>query len=341
MAIDIFMQVLNILISLLPVTVFLVTLIFLDSYKLVRFRILLLAIGAGAGAAVLSYFLNSEMMHLLRLPFKTYSRYVSPVLEEVLKASIIFYFFRSNRIGFLVDGAILGFATGTGFALVENVYYLSTTEGATLIIWLIRGFGTAIMQGGATALLALITKSLSDRKGKTVGWVWLPGLVAAFGLHSVFNHFFLQPAIQVAAIVVLLPAVTIPIFVTSEKATRAWLDVGFDSDVELLGLINSGVISTTKIGTYLVSLTSKFPGEIVADMLCLLRLHLELSISAKGILLMKESGFPPKVAPGVSEKFRELDYLKDSIGPIGMLAIRPVLHMSSRDLWELHMLGMK
>ncbi len=333
--------VLNMLISLLPVTVFLVTLIFLDSYKLVRFRILLLAIGAGAAAAVSSYFLNSGMMDVLRIPFSSYSRYVSPLLEEVLKALIIFYFFRTCRIGFLVDGAILGFATGTGFALIENIYYLNTATGATLIIWLIRGFGTAIMQGGATALLAIITKSLTDRKGKTMGWFWLPGLAAAYCLHSAFNHFFLQPAIQVAAIVVVLPLVTIPIFVYSEKATRSWLDVGFDSDVELLGLINSGAITTTKIGKYLLSLKAKFPGEIVADMLCLLRLHLELSISAKGILLMKESGYPAKIEPGVSEKFQELDYLKNSIGPIGMLAIRPILHMSSRDLWELHMLGMK
>ena len=30
-----------------------------------------------------------------------------------------------HRVGFLVDGAILGFAVGAGFAVVENLYYRS------------------------------------------------------------------------------------------------------------------------------------------------------------------------------------------------------------------------
>ena len=326
--------------GLFPVVAFLLALIVIDSYKLVRFRALVIAILAGAAAAGLGYVLNSELIKLFGSDLSTYSRYGSPFVEEILKAAVLIYFFKSQRIGFLVDGAILGFAAGAGFALVENIYFLSASPGAPVLVWLIRGFGTAIMHGGTTAMLAAITKGLADRFSKDPGVVCLPGLLGAFAVHSVFNHFFLPPLLMTAVIIVVLPLIAIPVFIASEKLTRRWLDVGFDSDVELLGFITAGRVTTTQVGAYLVSLKSRFPGEVVADMLCLLRIHLELSISAKGILLLREEGFPVTIDPGVKEKFAELAYLEKSIGPTGMRTIGPLLHRSSRDLWELHMLGM-
>jgi hypothetical protein len=41
----------------------------------------------------------------------------------------------------------------------------------------------------------------------------------------------------------------------------------------------------------------------------------------------------------VQAKFDELKYLEKSIGRTGRFAIMPVLRWSSRDLWQLHMLG--
>lgn len=329
----------KIVVGLLPVLFFLLALIFLDSYKLVKLKTLFLAILGGAAAAGASYVLNSELIGLFRDDFALYSRYVSPLVEEMLKAIVILCFFQAHRIGFLVDGAILGFAAGAGFSLFENIYYLNTTPEAHLVVWVIRGFGTAMMHGGTTAIFAAVTKVLSDRRSGNAWILAFPGLGGAFVLHSAFNHFLLPPLVATAAMLVVLPLVAINVFFISEKSTRKWLDVGFDSDVELLGLITSGRLSTTKIGKYLLSLKGKFPGEVVADMLCLLRIHLELSISAKGILLMKEAGFPVKPEPNIREKFDELTYLEKSVGKTGMLAVGPILHRSRQDLWELHMLG--
>jgi len=77
----------------------------------------------------------------------------------------------------------------------------------------------------------------------------------------------------------------------------------------------------------------------VVDMLCLLRLRLELSIQAKGMLLMREAGFPVEPDPEVKAKFEELRFLEHSIGPTGLLAMAPFFHFSDRDLWQYHMLG--
>jgi len=331
---------LKILVGLLPVLIFLLALVFMDSYKLVRFKVLLVAIGGGAAAAVISYFVNSWLIGLFQNDFAVYSRYLSPLVEELLKAAVLLAFFQAQRIGFLVDGAILGFAVGAGFSIFENLYYLYANPEAGFVVWLVRGFGTAMMHGGTTAVFAAVTKALSDRRSQSVWVTGLPGLLGAIVIHSAFNHFLLPPLAAAAAMLVILPLVAVNVFLVSEKSTRKWLDVGFDSDVELLGCITTGRVCSTKLGKYLLSLKGRFPGEVVADMLCLLRLHLELSISAKGLLLMKEAGLPAKADPCIPQKFEELKYLEKSVGRTGMLAVKPILHRSRRDLWELHMLGM-
>ena len=78
---------------------------------------------------------------------------------------------------------------------------------------------------------------------------------------------------------------------------------------------------------------------MVADLLCYLRLYTELALRAKGILMMRESGFDVPVDEATREKFAEMRYLEKSIGRTGLLAIQPMLHMSHKDLWQLYMLG--
>jgi hypothetical protein len=78
---------------------------------------------------------------------------------------------------------------------------------------------------------------------------------------------------------------------------------------------------------------------VIVDMMCLLRLRAELAIRAKGILMMREAGFDPEPDPALKATFEELRYLEQSIGKTGLLALQPFLHTTTRDLWQLNMLG--
>jgi hypothetical protein len=73
-------------------------------------------------------------------------------------------------------------------------------------------------------------------------------------------------------------------------------------------------------------------------MLCYLRLYTELALRAKGLLLMRENGLDVDVGERTQEKFAELEYLERSIGKTGLLAMRPFLHMTRKDLWQLYVL---
>jgi RsiW-degrading membrane proteinase PrsW (M82 family) len=333
-------RLLDIAVSLLPVFLFLVALVFLDSYKLVKLHEVVGTIIFGALSAVVALFVNTFIIQYIPPGMHLMPRYIAPVTEEFLKSVFIVYLIRSGRVGFMVDAAIHGFATGAGFAFMENIYYLQTVgDGSSLIVWLVRGFGTAIMHGGTAAIMAVIIKNLADRSSANRLWHPLPGVLSAMVIHSFFNHFLLPPQAMTAVLLLVLPPLMVLVFRQSEKSTRAWLGVGFDTDATLLETIDSGVVSETKVGQYLLALKSNFPGELVADMLCMLRLHLELSIRAKGVLLMREHGFETPPAPDIGEKFAELEYLEKSVGKTGMLAIKPFLHTSHRDLWQLYMIG--
>ena len=327
------------LVGLLPVLSFLAALLYLDSYKLVKLRAVMAVVAGGAAMAGASYFLNAGLMSATEIDFRAFTRYVAPVTEELLKALVIVALVRMHRIGFLVDAAIFGFAVGAGFALVENVFYLHQTPGAGLGVWIVRGFGTAIMHGGATALFAVLGLARIEQAGHAGPRQYLPGFAIAVVLHSAFNHFFLSPILSTLGILLVLPPLLFLAFARSEKAVGAWLGHGFDADTEMLELINSGRLSGSPVGQYLHTLKDKFHGPVVADLLCYLRLHTELSLRAKGILMMRESGFEVPVDEATREKFAEMDYLEGSIGRTGLLAIQPMLHMSHKDLWQLYMLG--
>ncbi len=113
--------VLHALLGLLPVCCFLTALVYLDSYKLIPLRWVVGVILCGTAAAILSYPANSLGLAWLDMSFASYTRYVSPFIEEFLKSSIVFFLVRHNRIGFLVDAAIFGFAVGAGFAAGHGV----------------------------------------------------------------------------------------------------------------------------------------------------------------------------------------------------------------------------
>lgn len=324
--------------SVLPVFLFLGALVLLDSYKLIPLRAILLAVAAGSVAAVAGYAVNSWLRPALALDLAHFSMYVAPAVEELLKAIYVVWLIRRSKVGFVVDAATYGFAVGTGFAFVENVLLLQSYPSATIWAWIVRGFGTALMHGGTTAIVAMMTRTLQKRATGFHPKAVLPGLAAAMLLHSLFNQFLVSPLLATALIVLVLPSIMVVLFQKSERETRTWLGTGFDMDQELLRVIRAGAVSDTPVGQYLKELRTSFPPEIIVDTMCLLRLRAELGVRAKGMLLLREAGFEAAADPSLPAKLQEMRYLERSIGRTGMRALKPFIQISSQDLWQLNLL---
>jgi hypothetical protein len=185
----------------------------------------------------------------------------------------------------------------------------------------------------------MVSRTLLNRYDRFRLHLVLPGLGVAVLLHALYNQSLLHPVLATALIVLVVPSLSVAVFQQSERETRAWVGTGFDTDVELLRVMRAGQVSRTPVGTYLATLRRSFAPEVIVDMLCLLRLRSELAIRAKGVLMMREAGFDSPPDNGLQHKFEELRYLERSIGKTGLLALRPFLHTSTRDLWQLNLLN--
>jgi protease PrsW len=326
-------------IALLPVLLFLAGLVQLDGYRLVRMRMMIALLMTGAVAAGLSYFLNNLAFAHFHGSFVTYSRYVSPWIEESLKAALLVFLIRTRRVGLPVDAGIAGFAIGTGFAVIENLYYLAARPHTVLAVQVIRGFGTAIMHGGTAAILAMISNTLYERRPSGGLHLLLPGLFAAVALHTGYNYLLVRPALATLATLLVLPFVIYLVFDHSERILRTWIEVDLESDVKRLEAISTGTFLDSPSGRYLQALRDRFKGEQLADMLCYLRVHGELAVRAKGLLLLRETGMPEPPLDGETRgRLTELGQLERAIGKTGMLALRPLMMATGKEVWQLTLL---
>lgn len=322
-----------------PVLAFLAALRLMDTYRLVPRKRVLFSLAAGAAAAIVSYLLNGAVLAVAPGQSSELARFGAPVVEELAKASTWIFLVATARVAFLVDSGICAFAVGAGFSLVENFLYLQEPATHGLAVSTLRGFGTALMHGGVASIGAMLTVFTSERRAWH-GWrMYLPGLAAAIGIHSLFNQGLLPPAASAAVMLVTMPPLISGVFLWGESSLRSWLGAKLDRDIELLNMIAGGELYKTRAGAYLQSLQDSFPPAIRGDMLCMLQLTLELSVRAKGDLLMREAGLVAPPDEEIEAQFTELAYLEKSIGRTGMLAVRPLLSQSRKELWEMRRLA--
>jgi protease PrsW len=328
----------SLLVGLAPVVLLLVALILMDSYQLVTPRSVALSLGMGCAAAVVCFFCNRSLLETFHANESTLKWTFAPLIEEVAKAVWIVVLIRSNRVGFMVDAGIQGFAVGTGFALAENMYYAGVLDHAGPFVWLVRGLGTAVMHGSTTAIVAIVSKDLVDRRARGSWLSFLPGLGIAVVCHSIFNRLDRDSLLGTAVLLLIMPLVLWIVYERSERMTRDWLGTGLDTDVELLEQILGDEMPETRVGRYLLSLRQHFAGPVVGDMLSLLRVHLELSARARGFLIARAAGIELPPDPEVRANFEELKFLERAVGSTGRLALLPFLRKGGRELWQIHQL---
>lgn len=147
------------------------------------------AIGAAWGAAAFVVAGAANRAALAVLPLAAVVVVVAPVVEELAKSVILVERERRPDFTYFVDGAVLGFATGTGFAMIENLAYLAgAPSGAGFGLSINRAFSTSLMHGTACAVvgIALGRWRFGRGPGRAVGLAG--GLAAAMALHAAFNH---------------------------------------------------------------------------------------------------------------------------------------------------------
>src|SRR3954470_19061935 len=216
--------------ALVPVLVLLAIFTWLDAFKLMSLREILLLLVLGGIAAIAVYPISGRLIDALPIGFSNYSRFVAPWVEEAFKATIVTMLFGWHRIGYKLDAVISGFAIGAGFSVVENVLYLMRFPDYGAGTWLVRGLGTAVMHGTTLAILAAAAHEFAERETREAAgdfdfhlWWFAPGYLAAVALHTLFNQFPDRPLLAMMGAAMFAPIALIAIFNFGTAEAERWL----------------------------------------------------------------------------------------------------------------------
>ena len=340
------------LVSLAPIILYLIVLRTFDAFSMVRWRTMLGWTAWGMASALL-------MLALVRVAHASgngwTAPWVSPCIEETFKVLPLLFFVWARRMVFSAETQLYGEAVGGGFALVENVIYLSRFPGMDVATALVRGLGTGLLHMGCTALAATLVlvslQSVSRSLGYSVGsWGrWLRGLVSvamvpllllpSIGIHTLHNMADISPMTLMVGMVVVFFLAFHLVSRMGERGVVRWLDVSMNDDISLIAALREGRLTETKAGEYLAQLRSRFDSLVFFDMCVYVHLYLELLIEAKGRVMLRDAGLEQVETPGQKAdrkaRLAELDVIGGRIPRMGLLLLRPLIHCADQDQWAM------
>ena len=178
-------------------------------------RIPCIALMLGCCMCLAAYYLNTYLYPRLGCTYFYLITTISPMVEELLKflPILVFSCVCSHEKEQIVPFA---FATGIGFAIIENSYMLLQSADTATTVWIItRGIGTGLMHGMSTAMLGVgIYMARQDRRLIFVGT--LSALFLAIMYHGAYNCMIQTDSIKFLGI--LLPIFTyIAVFLSYNK----------------------------------------------------------------------------------------------------------------------------
>jgi RsiW-degrading membrane proteinase PrsW (M82 family) len=325
--------------SIIPL-VFLFLIKWLNFFETHRVRLIVLALVWGAIAVELSYQVSHPMRLVLGAQFV--STHTAPIVEEIFKSLVLLYLVRRADTTFFVDGAVYGFASGIGFAIAENMLYLSRVDIDTgVIIGTTRAFVSSIMHGSTTAIvgMALAGFPLAGlNRHPLVAWVI--GLAVAIAAHLFYNNVayhrfvFGQTGLLVLATIAfsttLLVAAAIFWGLRREQA-RLRRSVGMSA-----GMAKGEAMLLQRIDDLddLLAPIEERYGEVKREQVAnALLLGAQLAMKQDQIRTTRDSELRTELAAQITELKRELKRARDDVGIYIMSYVRSILPKTTWSLW--------
>ena len=326
----------NITYSILPVLFYIAVLIYLDSFKLINKKRLVYVFLAGIISALISYLINNIILDITGMTNAEISIYAAPFVEEIIKFSVLLFIIHKGYSGFIIDTAIYGFIIGSGFAFAENIYYYINIGEGSIMENIIRGFGTSLMHGSTVSLAGGMFIFLRDVKNFKFIPNVLISILPALIIHILYNLFLLPPVFQTAAVIISYSISISLIFTASENSIHKWINSELDTEMELINLLEKGQLKSTHAGKYIDEIKERFSNFVVFDMICLIRVHTELSMQLKINMMLRINNLEVPEDPELQAKLTEYRQLINSIGKTAYSAIKPIMLTSSKDIWKMN-----
>jgi RsiW-degrading membrane proteinase PrsW (M82 family) len=330
-------------VALIPVLVLLGVFVWLDAFKLMSLKEVLVLLLLGGVGAIAAYPVSGRLLDALPIGFSLYSRFVAPWIEEAIKAIIMIVLFRMNRIGYKLDAVISGFAIGAGFSVVENIIYLTIFPNYATGTWLVRGFGTAIMHGTTLAILAAIAHEFAERETRAAAGdfdfslLWfLPGYGVAVALHTAFNQFPDRPLIAMLGAVLVAPIALIGILSFGTAEAERWLKAEYSDHKAQLEALRAGRWPDGSAGKKIAALAERLDAQAATRIRRYWELQAWLVAEAEETMIEEAEGDAVFDPAQVHAAIAELDGLRRALGRSTYAALQALLPFSRNDYWEVN-----
>lgn len=333
-------------VSLIPIIVYIIFIYKIDHFALISIkRLLLLAlIGMLTALACFGLFLLTD-----RVISGKSADIIHPVIEELVKSIPLLILAFRKRIAFFIDSVICGAAVGGGFSFLENIFYLVLGDSVDLSTGLFRGLEVALIHMGCSAIIAAgmmmavrqIERKRSRMPMSTNDIIKTTALfVVALAFHIFHNTFQFTPIMQFFWVLAVMIGMIAVVYFYDIDMTHRWLDKGLDMQINLLRSIEGGHLLNTPTGTFLESVKELFPPNVYFDIICYVRLQIELSVAAKTRFMLHEVGMDEPLEANKKElymsQFVELGELEKNIGPSAKMTIAPIVKLSPADTQALN-----
>lgn len=325
--------------SVIPLA-FLFLIKWLNFFETHRARLVLLALVWGAISVELSYQVSHPMRLVLGPVFV--ATHTAPIVEEVFKSLVLLYLVRRADTTFFVDGAVYGFASGIGFAIAENMLYLSRVDVDTgVVVSTIRAFISSIGHGTCTAFVGMALAGFPmGRLNRHPLVAWVAGLTVASALHltynnTAFHHFvfgqtglLVLAAINFSAFVVLCAAILWGLRRERRRLRRSLgISAGVSSGEAVL------VERIDDLDELLIPIEERF-GEIKREQVAnALRLGAQLTMKQNLLKRTRDPELRAVIKPQIAELKLELKRARHDVGMYVMSLARSIMPKTTWSLW--------
>jgi RsiW-degrading membrane proteinase PrsW (M82 family) len=312
----------------------------LNFFETHRVRLLLLALAWGAFSVELSYQVSHPMGLALGKAFV--ATHTAPIVEEVFKSLILLYLVRRADITFFVDGAVYGFASGIGFAIAENMLYLSRVDVDTgVVVATTRAFLATMGHGSTTAIVGMAVAGFplaGLNKHPLLGW--LIGLAVAITLHMAYNNTaFHQFAFGHTGLLV-LAAINFTAFLLVGVAIWWGLRRERMRLRKSLGMSTRGSRGEARLVQHLDDLDELLApveerfGEIKREQAAnALLLAAQLAMKQDQIKRTRDAELQTELASQITELKRDLKHQRHEVGMYVMSYVRSIMPKTTWSMW--------
>jgi RsiW-degrading membrane proteinase PrsW (M82 family) len=330
--------IIGVLIAILIPLLFLYAIWAMEIFAFNRVKLLFGSFAWGLAAFAVAFLVQSLLVHAGILSREQVTLYSAPVLEEILKATGVALLAYRMRLRYAVEGASYGFASGTGFAVAENLLYLSSSPDVALEIALTRVLSVSLMHAFATALVGAVLGGNTVRGRNTSARSALLALGIAIVVHGLFN----QIAQGIHGLPLIVAAITIGIgcmiaiglvIHRTLMSARRWIDGELNETLASAGE-RAAACDPQRIAELLAEHRDVIDGRRAEIVNRYVRLLAQRAILAKTRALNQRPSYVARLQRDLQAVDEQIALLRGEMGLFMRTWLRSVLPSEESTVWH-------